>query len=142
MYCLFLQALVKARRLEDSKDYVIVEEMEYNPLDEHHQHHHCFSTKHSSSAASVLHKKRILGDEEVLYSVQSNWKSKALFRLLPRSEAIIEKEPRPKVLLRWTQNAKGSFRKFSRMSSKSKDSSTDSANSCSQESPPPALFHQ
>lgn len=124
---------MKARRIEDSKNYVILEEIEHNPLDDknhpqgHHHHHHTFSTK--LTQASRISRKRILADEEILYVVQSNWKSKGLFRLLPRIEAsvIVEKDSRPKVLLRWTQTAKGSFRKISRMSSytKSKESSTD-----------------
>lgn len=100
--------------------------MEEKSHSQGHHHHHPFSSSKSSSRAS---RKRILADEEVLYVVQSAWKSKGLFRLLPRSEAsaIIEKDSRPKVLLRWTQTAKGSFRKISRMSSytKSKESSTD-----------------
>lgn len=124
-----MQALLKARRIEDSQNYVILEEVEQSPRDviqaHHHRHHY------SSPSKNLRHvpQKRILADDEVLFDVQSKWTSKGLFRLVPRGEAIamIEKDSRPKSFIRWAQTAKGSFRKISRMSSyaRSKESSTD-----------------
>ena len=104
------QALLKARRLEDSKDYVIIEELEFDPLDDdksqpHHRHayhrvaqestggHHSHGHHHHShhhrvnQVPTVLTKKRIIADDEILYLVQSNWRSKGLFRMMKRVQA-------------------------------------------------------
>ena len=131
----FLQALLKARRMEDAKRYVILEEVEFNPTADQSS----ASSKHGHRHSCIVETKRVLADDEVLYHAQSAWKGKGLFRLVLKEDApapATERELKPKGLARLTRTAKGSLRKLNRIgrmsSTKSKESSTERESSPAQ----------
>lgn len=77
---------------------MIIEELEFDPLDDgksqpHHRHAYHRVAQEStgghrgSQVPTVLTKKRIIADDAILYIVQSNWRSKGLFRMMKRIEA-------------------------------------------------------
>ncbi|RWS03101.1 1-phosphatidylinositol-4:5-bisphosphate phosphodiesterase epsilon-1-like protein, partial [Dinothrombium tinctorium] len=132
------QALLKARRLEDPKNFVICEEIEVG--DRQAAGNEPSGSKHRES--SQFESKRILADNENVYLAQAAWKGKGLFRLLRRDEictveskSSAEMSRGSKAFSMFTRTAKGSLKKlnrFSRISTASQRSKqTSSADSAS-----------
>ncbi|XP_022235027.1 1-phosphatidylinositol 4,5-bisphosphate phosphodiesterase epsilon-1-like [Limulus polyphemus] len=75
------QALVKARRMEDPSSFVLVEQVEYPPLDD--------SSLSGPLRRQGTHKnRRVLNDNENVYKAQARWKAKGWFELKKREEAL------------------------------------------------------
>jgi phosphatidylinositol phospholipase C epsilon len=112
------QALAKARRPEDYGHFVIVEELEYysdsNPNDS--QSSSAYKTK-SGKVGGIW--RRVLDDNENVYSVQANWKTKGKFELKSRKDLTSNDMTQFNVtkLLRSRQSFK-KFSHFHRSSSK------------------------
>lgn len=128
------QALLKARRMEDPKDYVIVEEIETFASGNFNESGTIIKGRHRDSTA--IESKRILEDKENVYRAQANWKGKGLFRLVRRVDAVsmeLKESSHSKTLSKLSRTAKGSLKKLNKISrissslssSKSKDASFD-----------------
>lgn len=105
------QALVKARRVEDPVNFVLVEELEYpTPVAE--------TTPLGSSVRrrGLNRDRRILDDDENVYQVQAQWKAKGWFELRDRAEVTTEKRKAPK---------SSSFYRLSRLRSSIKSKERD-----------------
>jgi len=79
------QALTKARRPEDHRNFVIIEELEY--YDHTNATDSQTSTAYRNKSGKVAAiSRRILEDMENVYSVQANWKTKGKFELKNRKD--------------------------------------------------------
>lgn len=106
------QALLKAHRVEEPKSFVIVEEVEN------------FSDTNQSDSTTFFKSKpgmsyrRVVGDHENIYDVQTQWKNKGKFELKYRKDVIAtdntfikNSSPSTSKLLR----GRGSFKKLSQL---------------------------
>lgn len=75
------QALIKAHRDEDSKSFVIIEEIEN--FSESNQND---SSSFSFKSKSGIGYRRVVGDQENIYDVQTQWKNKGKFELKYRKD--------------------------------------------------------
>lgn len=124
------QALLKARRMENPKNFVLIEEIEIE------NDSACGSGnqrgKHRESTTTVT--RRILDANENVYSCQAAWKTKGLFRLVKINEIdnIPNRKSEPgksspnfglnaKNFCRISRGSKGSLMQYKYFSSKSKD---------------------
>lgn len=107
------QALLKAHRVEDPKSFVIVEEVE-NFSDPNQGESSTFSFKSKSGTGY----RRIIGDFENIYDVQTQWKNKGKFELKYRKDVTVSdntnmknSSPSSSKLLR----GRGSLKKLSQL---------------------------
>lgn len=109
------QALLKARRLEDPREFVIVEELEY------------FSDTNSDvvSGSKVKNKiggwRRVLDDDENVYLAQAEWKTKGKFELKHRDDVTgSDMSVLTQTTISRLTRAKGSLKKLSQLRASSK----------------------
>lgn len=107
------QALLKAHRVEDPKSFVIVEEVE-NFSDPNQSESSTFSFKSKPGTGY----RRIVGDFENIYDVQTQWKNKGKFELKYRKDITVSdntniknSSPSSSKLLR----GRGSLKKLSQL---------------------------
>uniref|UniRef100_T1IQR7 Phosphoinositide phospholipase C n=1 Tax=Strigamia maritima TaxID=126957 RepID=T1IQR7_STRMM len=89
------QALVKARRLEEPKKFVLIEE-----LDISHTNEGSSSGKRRSHHAEI----RILSDDERVYDAQTAWKTTGRFTLKERAQIMANRKKSPPVRYPSLQN--------------------------------------
>ncbi|RWS26021.1 Phosphoinositide phospholipase C-like protein, partial [Leptotrombidium deliense] len=124
------QALLKARRMEDPKSFILMEEISIG--DRPVSGSEPSTTKHRESSA--FESKRILDDNENVYLAQAAWKGKGLFRLVRKDELCCadgkssqEVSRGSKALSKFTRTAKGSLKRLNKFSKQRlKDPSLDS----------------
>lgn len=107
------QALLKARRMEDPRNFVIIEEIEY----------YCDTGSDSASGTSKSKSKmsgcwrRVLEDHENVYSVQAEWKTKGKFELKNRDDINANDMTIIQSNVSKLTRAKGSLKKLSQLKS-------------------------
>lgn len=108
------QVLVKARRMEDPASFVLVEQVEYPPLDDG-------SLSGPVRRQGMQKNLRVLSDNENVYKAQARWKAKGWFELKKRDEALHVKKKN-------VRTKSGSLSRLGRLrsSSRTKDSEKSS----------------